>query len=79
LNATATTTAPGNTYPRYAHSCDVLIIGGGSVGLRSAIEDHDAGANVLIIAGVEKEILIQYLQGEVSTQHLALWNQKTTG
>ena len=25
-------------------SCDVLIIGGGSAGLRAAIEAHDAGA-----------------------------------
>lgn len=29
------------------HSCDVLIIGGGSAGLRAAIEAHDAGAHVL--------------------------------
>ena len=32
------------------YSCDVLIIGGGSAGLRSAIEAHDAGANVIIIS-----------------------------
>lgn len=31
------------------HSCDVLIIGGGSAGLRAAIEAHDAGAHVLIV------------------------------
>jgi succinate dehydrogenase flavoprotein subunit len=31
-------------------SCDVLIIGGGSAGLRAAIEAHDAGARVLIIS-----------------------------
>jgi succinate dehydrogenase / fumarate reductase, flavoprotein subunit len=31
-------------------SCDVLIIGGGSAGLRAAIEARDAGANVLIIS-----------------------------
>jgi succinate dehydrogenase / fumarate reductase, flavoprotein subunit len=30
--------------------CDILIIGGGSAGLRAAIEAHDAGANVLIIS-----------------------------
>src|SRR5919199_576226 len=30
--------------------CDVLIIGGGSAGLRAAIEAHDAGANVLIVS-----------------------------
>jgi succinate dehydrogenase / fumarate reductase, flavoprotein subunit len=32
------------------YSCDVLIIGGGSAGLRAAIEAHDVGANVLIIS-----------------------------
>jgi succinate dehydrogenase/fumarate reductase flavoprotein subunit len=32
------------------YSVDVLIIGGGSAGLRAAIEAHDAGANVLIIS-----------------------------
>src|SRR5690348_13367667 len=32
------------------YPCDVLIIGGGSAGLRAAIEAHDAGANVLIIS-----------------------------
>ena len=32
------------------HLCDVLIIGGGSAGLRAAIEAHDAGARVLIIS-----------------------------
>lgn len=31
-------------------SCDVLVIGGGSAGLRAAIEAHDAGAQVLIIS-----------------------------
>ncbi|MFL6481092.1 MAG: FAD-binding protein [Nitrososphaera sp.] len=33
-----------------SYSYDVLIIGGGSAGLRAAIEAHDAGANVLIIS-----------------------------
>src|SRR5215203_4436698 len=32
------------------YSCDVLIIGSGSAGLRAAIEAHDAGADVLIIS-----------------------------
>lgn len=32
------------------HSCDVLIIGGGSSGLRAAIEAHDVGADVMIIS-----------------------------
>ena len=35
-------------------SCDVLIIGGGSAGLRAAIEAHDAGAKVLIISKGER-------------------------
>src|ERR671925_1787042 len=30
--------------------CDVLVIGGGSAGLRAAIGAHDAGANVLIVS-----------------------------
>ena len=33
-----------------SRSCDILIIGGGSAGLRAAIEAHDAGAHVLIIS-----------------------------
>src|SRR5919109_4542766 len=32
------------------YSCDILIIGGGSAGLRAAIGAHDAGANVIIIS-----------------------------
>ncbi len=36
------------------HSCDVLIMGGGSAGLRAAIEAHDAGAHVLIISKSRK-------------------------
>ena len=36
------------------YSCDVLIIGSGSAGLRAAIEAHDAGANVLIISRSKK-------------------------
>ncbi|HEU4823325.1 MAG TPA: FAD-dependent oxidoreductase, partial [Nitrososphaeraceae archaeon] len=36
------------------YSCDVLIIGGGSAGLRAAIEAHDAGVNVLIISKSER-------------------------
>jgi succinate dehydrogenase/fumarate reductase flavoprotein subunit len=34
--------------------CDVLIVGGGSAGLRAAIEAHDAGAHVLIISKSKK-------------------------
>jgi succinate dehydrogenase / fumarate reductase, flavoprotein subunit len=37
-----------------SHSCDILIIGGGSAGLRAAIEAHDAGAHVLIISKSKK-------------------------
>jgi succinate dehydrogenase flavoprotein subunit len=33
-----------------SRTCDVLIIGRGSAGLRAAIEAHDAGAQVLIIS-----------------------------
>jgi succinate dehydrogenase / fumarate reductase flavoprotein subunit len=33
-----------------SRSCHVLIIGGGSAGLRAAIEAHDAGAQVLIVS-----------------------------
>ncbi|MDW3645197.1 MAG: FAD-binding protein, partial [Nitrososphaeraceae archaeon] len=36
-------------------SCDVLIVGGDSAGLRAAIEAHDAGAHVLIISKSKKE------------------------
>ena len=36
------------------YTCDVLIIGGGSAGLRAAIEAHDAGADVLIISKSKK-------------------------
>ena len=36
------------------YSCDVLIIGGGSAGLRAALEAHDAGADALIISTSKK-------------------------
>jgi succinate dehydrogenase / fumarate reductase flavoprotein subunit len=39
---------------RTNYSCDVLIIGGGSAGLRAAIEAHDAGLNVLIVSKSKK-------------------------
>ena len=39
---------------RSKRSCDVLIIGAGSAGLRAAIEAHDAGAHVLIISKVKR-------------------------
>jgi succinate dehydrogenase / fumarate reductase, flavoprotein subunit len=35
-------------------TCDVLIVGGGSAGLRAAIEAHDDGAHVLIISKSKK-------------------------
>jgi succinate dehydrogenase / fumarate reductase flavoprotein subunit len=37
-----------------SRSCDVLIIGGGSAGLRAAIEAHDAGSEVLIVSKSKK-------------------------
>jgi succinate dehydrogenase / fumarate reductase, flavoprotein subunit len=43
-----------NTNFGLVHSCDVLIIGGGSAGLRAAIEAHDTGANVLLISKSRK-------------------------
>src|ERR687897_237545 len=43
-----------NIYIGSTRSCDVLIIGGGSSGLRAAIEAHDAGADVLIISKNKK-------------------------
>src|SRR5919109_5318332 len=39
-----------NMKKRSNYSCDILIIGGGSAGLRAAIEAHDSGTNVLIIS-----------------------------
>jgi succinate dehydrogenase/fumarate reductase flavoprotein subunit len=33
-----------------SRSCEVLIVGGGSAGLRAAIEAHDAGSQVLIVS-----------------------------
>lgn len=47
-------TAIANISPDPTYSCDVLIIGGGSAGLRAAIEAYDAGANVLIISKSSK-------------------------
>jgi succinate dehydrogenase flavoprotein subunit len=38
-----------------SRTCNVLIIGRGSAGLRAAIEAHDAGAQVLIISKTKKE------------------------
>src|SRR5919201_314309 len=40
--------------PNHSYPCDVLIIGGGSAGLRAAIEAHDTGANVLIISKTKR-------------------------
>jgi succinate dehydrogenase/fumarate reductase flavoprotein subunit len=59
------------------HLCDVLIIGGGSAGLRAAIEAHDAGARVLVISksrrGDPHTVLAR---GGIN---LVLWIQKITG
>ena len=43
-------TSRDNDYKISSRSCDVLIIGGGSAGLRAAIEAHDAGSRVLIVS-----------------------------
>ena len=51
-------------------SCDVLIIGGGSAGLRAAIEAHDVGADVLIISKSRK--------GESSYSTCKRWYQCDT-
>src|SRR5688572_17044949 len=37
-----------------SRTCDVLIIGGGSAGLRAAIEAHDAGSRVLVVSKSRK-------------------------
>ena len=42
--------AENNKKKQSIRSCDVLIIGSGSAGLRAAIEAHDAGASILIIS-----------------------------
>ena len=47
-------TSAANTNFGPTYSCDVLIIGGGSAGLRAAIEAHDTGANVLLISKSRK-------------------------
>ena len=43
-------TSKNNNYKISGRSCEVLIIGGGSAGLRAAIEAHDAGSQVLIVS-----------------------------
>jgi succinate dehydrogenase / fumarate reductase, flavoprotein subunit len=43
-----------SSFTTISRSCDVLIIGGGSAGLRAAIEAHDAGAQVVIISKSKK-------------------------
>jgi succinate dehydrogenase/fumarate reductase flavoprotein subunit len=43
-------TSKNNNYKISSRSCEVLIIGGGSAGLRAAIEAHDAGSQVLIVS-----------------------------
>ena len=34
----------------HTQSCDVLVIGGGGAGLRSAIEAREMGADVLVVS-----------------------------
>jgi len=43
-----------NMKTQSTHLYDVLIIGGGSAGVRTAIEAHDIGAHVLIISKSRK-------------------------
>jgi succinate dehydrogenase / fumarate reductase, flavoprotein subunit len=43
-------TSNDNDHKISSRSCDVLIVGGGSAGLRAAIEAHDAGSQVLIVS-----------------------------
>ena len=57
-----------NTHIKSIFSCDVLIIGGGSAGLRSAIEAHDSCIeNVLIIS--------QSRKGDPHTGTCKRWHQ----
>ena len=61
------------------HSCDVLIIGGGSAGLRAAIEAHDIGAHVLIISKSRKgDPHTVPARGGINAV-LVLWIRRTTG
>ena len=61
-------------------SCDVLIIGGGSAGLRAAIEAHDAGSQVLIVSKNRRgDPHIQCLHAVASMQLLELWIHKIIG
>jgi aspartate oxidase len=60
-------------------SCDVLIVGGGSAGLRAAIEAHDAGAHVLIISKSKKADPHTVLARGGINAALGLWIQKITG
>jgi succinate dehydrogenase/fumarate reductase flavoprotein subunit len=48
---------------RSIFSCDVLIIGGGSAGLRSAIEAHDSGVENVLIR------LIDLLKNHTKSKH----------
>ena len=60
-------------------SCDVLIVGGGSGGLRAAVEAHDAGANVLIISKSKKGDPHTVLARGGINAPLGIWIQKITG
>ena len=62
-----------------SRSCDILIIGGGSAGLRVAIEAHDAGHRFLLLARAEEEIRTQYLHVVASMQPWELWIHKIIG
>ena len=54
MTTTTVGAAAAITNPTPIQSCDLLIIGGGSAGLRAAIEAHDEGSNVIIISKSRK-------------------------
>jgi siroheme synthase (precorrin-2 oxidase/ferrochelatase) len=60
--------------------CDVLVIGNGSAGLRTAIEAHDCGANVIIVSKSKRGDPHTVLAtGGINAEPLVLWIQRTTG
>ena len=54
MTTTTDDSAASITNPTPMQPCDILIIGGGSAGLRAAIEAHDEGSNVIIISKSRK-------------------------
>ena len=60
-------------------SCDVLIIGGGSAGLRAAMEAHDAGSQVLIVSKNRRADPHTVLARGGINELLELWIHKIIG